>query len=475
MLKRSSTAVLYLTLSDGSSMFKKILIANRGEIALRIQRACNELGVKAVIVYSEADREAKYVKLAEEAVCIGPAASVQSYLSMPSIISAAEVTDCEAIHPGYGFLSENADFAERVEKSGFQFIGPTPESIRIMGDKVAAKQAMIKAGVPCVPGSEGELPSDPVLLKKMAKTIGYPVIIKAAGGGGGRGMRVVIDEEHLLSAVQTTKAEALSAFSNPAVYMEKYLQNPRHIEIQILADQHKNAVYLGERDCSMQRRHQKVIEEAPAPHIPRKLIEKIGERCVAACKRINYRGAGTFEFLYENGEFYFIEMNTRVQVEHPVTEYITHVDIVKEQIRVAAGLALSFNQKQITFSGHSIECRINAEDPFKFTPSPGRITMWHPPGGPGVRVDSHAYTNYYVPPYYDSMIGKIIVHGDTREHALARMRTALAEMVVEGIHTNVPLHREIMQDPKFIEGGTNIHYLEHWLTTRPKPKKMDPQ
>lgn len=475
MLKRSSTAVLYLTLSDGSSMFKKILIANRGEIALRIQRACNELGVKAVIVYSEADREAKYVKLAEEAVCIGPAASTQSYLSMPSIISAAEVTDCEAIHPGYGFLSENADFAERVEKSGFQFIGPTPESIRIMGDKVAAKQAMIKAGVPCVPGSEGELPIDPVLLKKIAKTIGYPVIIKAAGGGGGRGMRVVIDEEHLLSAVQTTKAEALSAFSNPAVYMEKYLQNPRHIEIQILADQHKNAVYLGERDCSMQRRHQKVIEEAPAPHIPRKLIEKIGERCVAACKRINYRGAGTFEFLYENGEFYFIEMNTRVQVEHPVTEYITHVDIVKEQIRVAAGLALSFNQKQITFSGHSIECRINAEDPFKFTPSPGRITMWHPPGGPGVRVDSHAYTNYYVPPYYDSMIGKIIVHGNTREHALARMRTALAEMVVEGIHTNVPLHREIMQDPKFIEGGTNIHYLEHWLTTRPKPKKMDPQ
>jgi acetyl-CoA carboxylase biotin carboxylase subunit len=456
-------------------MFKKILIANRGEIALRIQRACNELGVKAVIVYSEADREAKYVKLAEEAVCIGPAASTQSYLSMPSIISAAEVTDCEAIHPGYGFLSENADFAERVEKSGFQFIGPTPESIRIMGDKVAAKQAMIKAGVPCVPGSEGELPIDPVLLKKIAKTIGYPVIIKAAGGGGGRGMRVVIDEEHLLSAVQTTKAEALSAFSNPAVYMEKYLQNPRHIEIQILADQHKNAVYLGERDCSMQRRHQKVIEEAPAPHIPRKLIEKIGERCVAACKRINYRGAGTFEFLYENGEFYFIEMNTRVQVEHPVTEYITHVDIVKEQIRVAAGLALSFNQKQITFSGHSIECRINAEDPFKFTPSPGRITMWHPPGGPGVRVDSHAYTNYYVPPYYDSMIGKIIVHGNTREHALARMRTALAEMVVEGIHTNVPLHREIMQDPKFIEGGTNIHYLEHWLTTRPKPKKMDPQ
>jgi len=473
MLKQLSTVVLYLTLSDGVQMFKKILIANRGEIALRIQRACKEMGVKAVIVYSEADREAKYVKLAEEAVCIGPASSAQSYLSMPSIISAAEVTDCEAIHPGYGFLSENADFAERVEKSGFQFIGPTPESIRIMGDKVAAKQAMIKAGVPCVPGSEGELPSDPAVLKRIAKSIGYPVIIKAAGGGGGRGMRVVSDEEHLVSAVQTTKAEAQSAFSNPAVYMEKYLQNPRHIEIQILADQHKNAVYLGERDCSMQRRHQKVIEEAPAPHIPRKLIEKIGERCVAACKRINYRGAGTFESLYENGEFYFIEMNTRVQVEHPVTEYITHVDIVKEQIRVAAGLKLSFTQKQIEFTGHAIECRINAEDAFKFIPSPGRITMWHPPGGPGVRVDSHAYTNYYVPPYYDSMIGKIIVHGDTREHALARMRTALAEMVVEGIQTNVPLHREIMQDPKFIEGGTNIHYLEHWLTTRPKPVKID--
>jgi acetyl-CoA carboxylase, biotin carboxylase subunit len=474
MPKPLSTAVLYLILSDGAQMFKKILIANRGEIALRIQRACKELGVKAVIVYSEADREAKYVKLAEEAVCIGPAASAQSYLSMPSIISAAEVTDCEAIHPGYGFLSENADFAERVEKSGFQFIGPTPESIRIMGDKVAAKQAMIKAGVPCVPGSEGELSNDPTQLKKTAKSIGYPVIIKAAGGGGGRGMRVVTDEENLVSAVQTTKAEAQSAFGNPAVYMEKYLQNPRHIEIQILADQHKNAVYLGERDCSMQRRHQKVIEEAPAPHIPRKLIEKIGERCVAACKRINYRGAGTFEFLYENGEFYFIEMNTRVQVEHPVTEFITHVDIVKEQIRVAAGMKLSFNQKQVTFTGHSIECRINAEDPFKFTPSPGRITTWHPPGGPGVRVDSHAYTNYYVPPYYDSMIGKIIVHGDSREHALARMRTALAEMVVEGIQTNVALHREIMQDPKFIEGGTNIHYLELWLTTRPKPNKTDP-
>ena len=447
-------------------MFKKILIANRGEIALRIQRACRELGVKAVVVYSEADREAKYVKLAEEAVCIGPAASAQSYLSMPSIIAAAEVTDVQAIHPGYGFLSENADFAERVEKSGFQFIGPTPESIRIMGDKVAAKQAMIKAGVPCVPGSEGELSSDPVQMRKVAKAVGYPVIIKAAGGGGGRGMRVVYDEESLVQAVQTTKSEAGAAFGNAAVYMEKYLQNPRHIEIQILADQHKNAIYLGERDCSMQRRHQKVIEEAPAPHIPRKLIEKIGERCVAACKRINYRGAGTFEFLYENGEFYFIEMNTRVQVEHPVTEYITHVDIVQQQIRIAAGEKLSLTQKQVEFKGHSIECRINADDPFKFTPSPGRITTWHAPGGPGVRVDSHAYTNYMVPPYYDSMIGKIIVHGDTREHALARMRTALSEMVVEGISTNVALHREVMMDPQFIQGGTNIHYLEAWLKKR---------
>jgi acetyl-CoA carboxylase biotin carboxylase subunit len=444
-------------------MFKKILIANRGEIALRIQRACRELGVQAVVVYSEADRDAKYVKLAEEAVCIGPAPSAQSYLSMPAIISAAEVTDSEAIHPGYGFLSENADFAERVEKSGFQFIGPTPESIRIMGDKVSAKQAMIKAGVPCVPGSEGELPEDPTQIRRIAKSVGYPVIIKAAGGGGGRGMRVVHTEAALIHAVQTTKAEAGAAFGNPAVYMEKFLQNPRHIEIQVLADQHRNVVYLGERDCSMQRRHQKVIEEAPAPHIPRKLIEKIGERCAAACKRIGYRGAGTFEFLYENGEFYFIEMNTRVQVEHPVTEFITGVDIVKTQIMVAAGEKLPFTQRQVQIRGHAIECRVNAEDPFKFTPSPGRITMWHAPGGPGVRVDSHAYTNYYVPPNYDSMIGKIIVYGDTRDQALARMRTALGEMVVEGISTNIPLHRELMVDAKFMEGGTNIHYLEQWL------------
>jgi acetyl-CoA carboxylase biotin carboxylase subunit len=447
-------------------MFKKILIANRGEIALRIQRACRELGVKAVMVYSEADREAKYIKLADESVCIGPASSAQRYLSMPAIIAAAEVTDAEAIHPGYGFLSENADFAERVEKSGFKFIGPTPESIRIMGDKVSAKQAMIRAGVPCVPGSEGALPDDPVIIKRTAKAVGYPVIIKAAGGGGGRGMRVVHTEAALIHAVQTTKAEAGAAFGNPAVYMEKFLQNPRHIEIQIMADQHKNAVWLGERDCSMQRRHQKVIEEAPAPGVPRKLIEKIGERCVAAVKKIGYRGAGTFEFLYENGEFYFIEMNTRVQVEHPVTEWVTGIDIVKTQIMVAAGERLPFTQRQIEIKGHSIECRINAEDPYKFTPSPGRITTWHAPGGPGVRVDTHIYANYFVPPNYDSMIGKIIVHGDTREQALARMRTALAETVVEGINTNIALHRELMVDAKFTAGGTNIHYLEEWLSQR---------
>jgi acetyl-CoA carboxylase biotin carboxylase subunit len=385
---------------------------------------------------------------------------------MPAIISAAEVTDAEAIHPGYGFLSENADFAERVEKSGFTFIGPTPESIRMMGDKVSAKQAMIKAGVPCVPGSEGELPDDPAQLRRIAKAVGYPVIVKAAGGGGGRGMRVVHNEAALIHAVQTTKAEAGAAFGNPAVYLEKYLQNPRHIEIQILADNFRNAVYLGERDCSMQRRHQKVIEEAPAPGIARKLIDRIGERCVAACKKMGYRGAGTFEFLYENGEFYFIEMNTRVQVEHPVTEFITGIDIVKTQIMTAAGQKLPFTQRQVVIKGHAIECRVNAEDPFKFTPSPGRITMWHPPGGPGVRVDSHIYTNYYVPPYYDSMIGKIIVHGDSREHALARMRTALGETVVEGIQTNIALHRELMMDPGFIAGSTNIHYLEEWLAVR---------
>ena len=447
-------------------MFKKILVANRGEIALRIQRACRELGVKAVMAYSEADKDAKYVRLADEAVCIGPAPASESYLSMPALISAAEVTDAEAIHPGYGFLAENADFAERVEESGFEFIGPTSESIRIMGDKVSAKQAMIKAGVPCVPGSEGELPEDPADIRRIAKSIGYPVIIKAAGGGGGRGMRVVHTEAALLAAVQTTKSEAEAAFGNPAVYMEKYLQNPRHIEIQILADKHNNAVYLGERDCSMQRRHQKVIEEGPAPGIPRRQIEKIGERCVAACKKIGYRGAGTFEFLYENGEFYFIEMNTRVQVEHPITEWITGVDIVRTQIMVAAGEKLPFAQREIAVRGHAVECRINAEDPFTFLPSPGRITLWHAPGGPGVRVDSHVYNNYFVPPNYDSMIGKIITYGDTREQALARMQTALAEMVVEGIQTNIELHRHLIVDTGFREGGTNIHYLEKWLSER---------
>ena len=444
-------------------MFKKILIANRGEIALRIQRACREMGIQAVMVYSEADRDAKYVKLADQAVCIGPAASARSYLNMPALISAAEVTDAEAIHPGYGFLSENADFAERVETSGFTFIGPTAASIRLMGDKVSAKHAMIKAGVPTVPGSEGELPDDPIEIRRIAKKVGYPVIIKAAGGGGGRGMRVVHTEAALISAVQMTKTEAGTAFGNPAVYLEKFLQNPRHVEIQVVADTHGNAIYLGERDCSMQRRHQKVIEEAPAPGIPRRLIEKIGERCASACRKIGYRGAGTFEFLYENGEFYFIEMNTRVQVEHPVTELVSGVDIVREQIRVAAGETLSLTQKQVQLRGHAIECRINAEHPFNFMPSPGRIEGWHAAGGPGVRVDSHVYHQYVVPPHYDSMIGKLIVHGDTREQAIARMRSALTEMVVEGIQTNIPLHRELMVDGGFVAGGVNIHYLEHWL------------
>ncbi len=447
-------------------MFEKILIANRGEIALRIQRACREMGIKTVVVHSEADREAKYVKLADESVCIGPAPSAQSYLSMPAIISAAEVTDAEAIHPGYGFLSENADFAERVEQSGFVFIGPRSDSIRMMGDKVSAKQAMIKAGVPCVPGSEGALPDDPKAIVQTARRIGYPVIIKAAGGGGGRGMRVVHTEAALLNAVTMTKTEAGAAFGNPEVYMEKYLENPRHVEIQVLADEHKNAIWLGERDCSMQRRHQKVIEEAPAPGIPRKLIEKIGDRCAEACRKIGYRGAGTFEFLYENGEFYFIEMNTRIQVEHPVTEMITGVDLVQEQIRIAYGEKLRFRQRDIVLKGHAIECRINAEDPYKFTPSPGRITTWHAPGGPGIRVDSHAYAGYYVPPHYDSMVGKVIAYGATREQAISRMQIALSEMAVEGILTNIPLHRELMTDGRFAEGGTNIHYLEHKLANK---------
>ncbi len=444
-------------------MFEKILIANRGEIALRIQRACREMGIRTVVVHSEADTDAKYVKLADESVCIGPAPSGQSYLNIPAIISAAEVTDAEAIHPGYGFLSENADFAERVEKSGFVFIGPRSDTIRLMGDKVSAKNAMIKAGVPCVPGSEGALPDDPKEIIRIARDIKYPVIIKAAGGGGGRGMRVVHTEAALLNAVTMTRTEAGAAFNNPSVYMEKFLENPRHIEIQILADQHGNVVYLGERDCSMQRRHQKVIEEAPAPHLNPRLRDKVGERCAAACKKIGYRGAGTIEFLYENEEFYFIEMNTRVQVEHPVTEMITGVDIIQEQIKVAAGEKLHLRQRDIQFRGHAIECRINAEDPFTFVPSPGRISNWHAPGGPGIRVDSHAYNNYFVPPNYDSMIGKLIAYGHTREQALARMRVALSEMVVEGIKTNIPLHRELMNDANFIEGGTSIHYLEHRL------------
>lgn len=448
-------------------MFEKILIANRGEIALRIQRACREMGIKTVVVHSEADREAKYVKLADESVCIGPAQSSLSYLNMPAIISAAEVTDAEAIHPGYGFLSENADFGERVEQSGFVFIGPRPANIRLMGDKVSAKQAMIRAGVPCVPGSEGALPDDAKEIIKIARKIGYPIIIKAAGGGGGRGMRVVHTEAALANAVTMTKTEAGVAFGNPEVYMEKYLENPRHVEIQILADQFKNAIWLGERDCSMQRRHQKVIEEAPAPGIPRKIIEKIGDRCAEACRKMDYRGAGTFEFLYENGEFYFIEMNTRVQVEHPITEMITGIDIVQEQIRIAAGEKLRFRQRDIHLTGHAIECRINAEDPFKFTPSPGKILSWHTPGGPGIRVDSHAYAGYFVPPHYDSMVGKVISYGATREQAIKRMQIALSEMVVEGIQTNIPLHRELMIDARFIEGGTNIHYLEHKLAQRP--------
>jgi acetyl-CoA carboxylase, biotin carboxylase subunit len=447
-------------------MFKKILIANRGEIALRVQRACREMGISTVVVHSEADTDAKYVKLADESVCIGPAASKDSYLNIPAIISAAEVTDAEAIHPGYGFLSENADFAERVEKSGFSFIGPRPESIRAMGDKVSAKQAMVAAGVPTVPGSNGALPDDPREIVKVARALGYPVIIKASGGGGGRGMRVVHTEAALINAVNMTRQEANAAFGNPAVYMEKFLEDPRHIEFQVMADQHRNAVWLGERDCSMQRRHQKVIEEAPAPGINRRMIDKMGDKVVEACKKLNYRGAGTFEFLFEGGEFYFIEMNTRVQVEHPVTEMVTGIDIVQEQIRVAAGEKLRLRQREIEQKGHAIECRINAEDPERFTPSPGRITAWHPPGGPGVRVDSHVYAGYFVPPNYDSMIGKVICYGDTRNQALARMRIAMSEMVVEGIKTNIPLHRELLIDEKFVLGGTSIHYLEKRLAAR---------
>jgi acetyl-CoA carboxylase biotin carboxylase subunit len=441
-------------------MLEKVLIANRGEIALRILRACRELRIKTVAVHSTADRDLKHVKLADESVCIGAAASKDSYLNIPALISAAEVTHATAIHPGYGFLSENADFAERVEKSGFIFIGPRADSIRMMGDKVAAIKAMKKAGVPCVPGSDGPLNDDSKRNHKLAKGIGFPVIIKAAGGGGGRGMRIVRHENELDKSIQMTRAEAKAAFNNDMVYMEKFLENPRHIEIQVIGDGQGNAVHLGERDCSMQRRHQKVLEEAPAPGLSEKEREEIGRVCVKACRRMKYRGAGTFEFLYQDGRFYFIEMNTRVQVEHPVTEMITGIDIVKEQLRVAAGLPLSVKQSDIRIKGHAIECRINAEDPETFTPCPGTITLYHAPGGPGVRVDSHIYTGYKVPPYYDSMIGKIITFGRTREAAIARMQNALLETSIAGIKTNIPLQQRILADEKFQAGGTNIHYLE---------------
>jgi acetyl-CoA carboxylase biotin carboxylase subunit len=444
-------------------MLSKVIIANRGEIALRILRACRELGIRTVAVHSSADRDLKHVRLADESVCIGPAPANQSYLNIPAIISAAEVTDAVAIHPGYGFLSENADFAEQVERSGFIFIGPRPETIRLMGDKISAISAMRAAGVPCVPGSNGTLGEDDQENARVAREIGYPVIIKAAGGGGGRGMRVVHSEAALHSAILLTRSEAGAAFGNDQVYMEKYLENPRHIEFQVLADTQGNAIHLGERDCSMQRRHQKVIEEAPAPNLSKALRNKIGERCAQACREIGYRGAGTFEFLYENGEFYFIEMNTRVQVEHPVTELVTGIDIVREQLLIAAGEPLGYEQKDVRFHGHALECRINAEDPKNFMPSPGLISLYHAPGGPGVRVDTHIYSGYRVPPYYDSMIGKLITHGETRESAMARMRTALDEMIIDGIKTNIPLHQSLLEDTSFQTGGTNIHYLEKKL------------
>lgn len=444
-------------------MLDKVVIANRGEIALRILRACKELGIKTVAVHSTADRELKHVLLADETICIGKPASGESYLNVPAIIAAAEVTGAVAIHPGYGFLSENADFAEVVEKSGFIFIGPRAETIRLMGDKVSAIEAMKKAGVPCVPGSDGPVDNDAKRNAAIAKRIGYPVIIKAAGGGGGRGMRVVRSESELASAIALTKSEAGQFFKNDMVYMEKYLENPRHIEIQVLADGQGTALYLGERDCSMQRRHQKVVEEAPAPGITEEMRKFIGERCVRACLEIGYRGAGTFEFLYENGEFYFIEMNTRIQVEHPVTEMVTGVDLIKEQLRIAAGQPLSITQQDIRIRGHAIECRINAEDPATFLPSPGLIQRFHAPGGLGVRWESHIYAGYKVPPYYDSMIGKLICYGENRDVAIARMRHSLDELVVEGIKTNIALQKEIMKDENFQHGGTNIHYLHKKL------------
>lgn len=443
-------------------MLDKIVIANRGEIALRILRACRELNIKTVAVYSEADSDLKHVFLADESVCIGPARSADSYLNIPAVISAAEVTDAVAIHPGYGFLSENADFAERVEESGFIFIGPRPETIHIMGDKVSAIETMKKAGIPCVPGSDGVL-TEEMDVAAIAHEIGYPVIIKASGGGGGRGMRTVHSEAALKNAIELTRGEASAAFGNPDVYMEKFLEHPRHVEVQVLADEHGNVIHLGERDCSMQRRHQKVIEEAPAPGISPELRQQIGQRCVDACKTINYRGAGTFEFLYQDEQFYFIEMNTRVQVEHPVTEFVTGVDIVKEQLRIAAGEKLSYTQDDIQIRGHAVECRLNAEDPETFMPSPGKVEHFHAPGGPGVRVDTHIYDGYSVPPYYDSMIGKLITYGEDREAAIARMEIALTESVINGIKTNIPLLHQIINDAAFQAGGTDIHYLENKL------------
>ncbi|ANF24077.1 MULTISPECIES: acetyl-CoA carboxylase biotin carboxylase subunit [Pseudomonadaceae] len=444
-------------------MLEKVLIANRGEIALRILRACKELGIKTVAVHSTADRELMHLALADESVCIGPALATNSYLHIPSIIAAAEVTGATAIHPGYGFLAENADFAEQVEKSGFAFVGPKAETIRLMGDKVSAKEAMIKAGVPVVPGSEGPLPEDETEALRIAREVGYPVIIKAAGGGGGRGMRVVHKEEDLIKSAKLTRTEAGAAFGNPMVYLEKFLGNPRHVEVQVLSDGQGNAVHLGDRDCSLQRRHQKVLEEAPAPYIDEKARAEVLKRCTDACVEIGYRGAGTFEFLYEDGRFYFIEMNTRVQVEHPVTEMVTGIDIVKEMLSIAAGNKLSIKQEDVVIRGHSLECRINAEDPSNFLPSPGKVKHFHAPGGNGVRVDSHLYSGYSVPPNYDSLIGKLITYGATREEAMARMRNALDEIVVDGIKTNIPLHRDLVRDDGFCKGGVNIHYLEKKL------------
>ncbi|HET8903287.1 MAG TPA: acetyl-CoA carboxylase biotin carboxylase subunit [Saccharospirillum sp.] len=444
-------------------MLKKVLIANRGEIALRILRACKELGIQTVAVHSVVDRELKHVKLADESVCIGPNASSASYLNIPALIAAAEVTDADGIHPGYGFLAERADFCEQVEKSGFTFIGPSSGVIRLMGDKVSAIEAMKKAGVPTVPGSDGPLTDDTEKCLAMGRQVGYPVIIKAAAGGGGRGMRVVHNEKDLLNAIQVTQNEAAAAFGDGTVYMEKFLQNPRHVEIQVLADTHGNAIHLGDRDCSLQRRHQKVMEEAPAPHIDPDARAKVQKACVDACIEIGYRGAGTFEFLYEDGNFYFIEMNTRVQVEHPVTEMVTGVDIIKEQLRIASGEPLSYRQDEIHIKGHAFECRINAEDPRTFMPSPGKITQFHPPGGLGVRWDSHIYSGYTIPPFYDSMIGKLITLADDRPQALARMKSALDELVIAGIKTNTPLQMDLVRDPGFARGGVNIHYLEHKL------------